>query len=336
MEISIGTVDRKIWTPDIILKSLYTCMLTNDELIIDLGPDGPCATELGLYYILDEFCNLTCYAKNKITIKTANMLESHSVYNIKCDPTYWYEVKMIQQWLIGKTITTTTTPTKHFANFISRTSWARLWIATLLNKYYSDKVVQTYHYDGTQLNYNPNRYIGIDDLIKQGCDIFVDSAEFISQCPKTLDHLTVPDQSFGQDSFYPIQHPANLNLLQYYNDIFVDVICETYTSGNCFLATEKIWRPIIAQRPFIVMSNSNYLNNLKRLGFKTFEDFWSEEYDLFKEADRIKQIEKVLAYIAKWSAEQLSDQLLAMQPILDHNLAVFKELNYNKISKAFE
>jgi hypothetical protein len=57
MEISIGTVDRKIWTPDSILKSLYTCMLTNDELIIDLGPDGPCATELGLYYILDEFCN---------------------------------------------------------------------------------------------------------------------------------------------------------------------------------------------------------------------------------------------------------------------------------------
>lgn len=336
MEISIGTVDRKIWSKDIILKSLYTCLINDDTLIIDLGPDGPCATELGLYKLLDNFCEVTNYTKSNITIKTANLIERHSKYNIKPQSTYWYEISMIQQWIADKTITNDITPTKHFANFTSRTSWARLWIATLLDNYYSDKVLQTYHYDGTSENYNPNRYVGIDDLIKRNCDIYVEAAKFIKKCPITLDTLTTVDVRFSQDIFYPIQHPANLNLLQYYNDIFVDVICETYVSGRCFLATEKLWRPIIARRPFIVMSNANYLSNLKRLGFKTFEDFWPEEYDLLAEVDRIYAIQTILETISKYSIEELHKKLIDMQKILDHNYDTFIKLSPQKISQVFK
>jgi hypothetical protein len=335
MELKIGTLDKKIWSKDLILKSLYACYIKNEPITIDFFPEGSCATSLGLYNLLDDFCSITGYPKNKITIKTANMIETHAEYLIKKEPHYWYELKLIQQWLSGKEINYTVTPSKHFSNFTSRTNWSRLWIATILNTYYPDKTIQTYHYDGTTINYNPNRYTGIDDLIKFGCNIYVEAAEFIKSCPRILDELTIPDISFNQNFYYPIQHPTNLNLLQYYNDIFVDVVCEPNVSGHCFLATEKIWRTIIGRRPFIVMSNDNYLDNLKRLGFKTFDKFWSEEYDCYKEADRISSIKKVLAEIAHWPTKTLSEQLLAMQPILEHNLTVFKELNYSKISKVF-
>ena len=138
-----------------------------------------------------------------------------------------------------------------------------------------------------------------------------------------------------ENSYYPIQHPSNLNLLQYYRDIFVDIVVETNVSGRCFLVTEKLWRAILAKRPFIVVSNPNYLNNLKRLGFKTFEDFWSEEYDLYREADRIHSIEPLLIQISAWTTEELSNKLLDMDAILTHNFNTFNNLNYKKLIEVF-
>jgi hypothetical protein len=99
--------------------------------------------------------------------------------------------------------------------------------------------------------------------------------------------------------------------------------------------TEKIWRPIVARRPFIVMSNLNYLKNLKRLGFKTFNTFWSEEYDMWDGANRIRKIEELLSHISQWSIEELENKLTNMEEILEHNLATFKKLDFNKINEVF-
>jgi hypothetical protein len=96
MELSIGTLDRKIWSKDLILEALYKCFKNNDTLLIDFTPEGSCARSLGLYDLLDKFCAATGYAKNNITIKTANMVESHPRYNNKRDPGCWYEIGMIQ------------------------------------------------------------------------------------------------------------------------------------------------------------------------------------------------------------------------------------------------
>jgi hypothetical protein len=342
MELSIGTLDRKIWSKDIILEALYTCFKTNDTLLINFSPEGSCARSLGLYDILDKFCIATGYVKNNITIKTANMIESHNEYNINRDPNCWYEIGMIHEWMRDKNITSGISPNKHFANFSSRTNWSRLWIATILDTYYADKTLQTYHYDITRDNYNPNKYTGLDDLIRQGCDLYVEAAKFIKTCPRTLDieylqNLENTKDSVFQheNSYYPIQHPSNLNLLQYYRDIFVDIVVEPNVSGKCFLVTEKLWRTILAKRPFIVMSNNSYLNNLKRLGFKTFSDFWSEEYDAYSESIRIRYIEQLLIQISAWTTEELSNKLLAMEEILIHNLNIFKELNYKKLTDVF-
>jgi hypothetical protein len=342
MELSIGTLDRKIWSKDLILEALYKCFKNNDTLLIDFSPEGSCARSLGLYELLDKFCLVTGYAKNNITIKTANMVESHPGYNIKRDPKCWYEIGMIQEWLGDKNIISGHEPSKHFANFSSRTNWSRLWIATILDTYYSGKTLQTYHYDVTRENYNPNRYTGLDDVIRQGCDLYVEAAKFIKTCPRTLDigYLKNLENTKGsvfqhENSYYPIQHPSNLNLLQYYRDIFVDIVVEPNVSGRCFLVTEKLWRPILAKRPFIVMSNANYLDNLRRLGFKTFNNFWSEEYDLHSEANRIHNIEQLLVQISAWTSDELSNKLLDMDAILTHNFNTFSNLNYKKLIEVF-
>ena len=107
-------------------------------------------------------------------------------------------------------------------------------------------------------------------------------------------------------------------------------------SGNCFFVTEKLWRCIIARRPFIVMSNSNYLANLHKLGFKTFDEYWSEDYDLYSIQDRIGQIENILSIISNWSIDTLHTNLNDMQDILDHNYQTFMKLTYSKIQMEFK
>lgn len=339
MKIHVQTLDRKIWRKDLLTEFLYKCYINNQSIEIDFAPEGSCAESLGLYRLLDEFCLRTGYSKNQITIKTGNLIEQHPEYSISKQPLSWYEIAEIQRWMTNKVINTSTTPTKHFANFSSRSNWYRLWIATILDKYYADKTLQTYHYDPIRENYNGNGYIGLDDLINYKCDIVTAAVEFIKTCPRTLDieylqNLDNCKDSIYQheNSYYPIQHPSNLNLLQYYNDIFVDIVCEPNVSGNCFLVTEKLWRCIIAKRPFIVMSNPNYLANLRKLGFKTFDTFWSEEYDHYGQTDRIHKIESLLAGIVTMDT---SESLTKMKDLLDHNYDVFEKLNQFKLREVF-
>lgn len=340
--IHVQTLDRKIWRKDLLLAYLHECYNKDIDATIDFTPEGSCAEALGLYQLLDEFCSKTGYSKHRITIKTANMVEHHVDYNILKQPEYWYEIRTIQTWLKDKTLDIQYNPTKHFANFSSRSNWFRLWVATILDSYHSDKTLQTYHYDPVRENYNANGYIGVDDLFRYQCDLIPEAVKFIQTCPRTLDlgHLQNLDNSKGciyqhTNSYYPIQHPNNLNLLQYYNDIFVDIVVEPNISGNCFLATEKLWRCIIARRPFIVVSNVDYLKNLSRLGFKTFNPWWDESYDMYGQAGRVKKIKEVLASISTWPVDKLHKTLSEMQLTIEYNYSTFHHLTYDKIRQEF-
>lgn len=339
----VQTLDRKIWRKDLVTEYLYKCHMDNTPAVIEFSPEGSCAEALGMYRLLDDFCTRTGYPKNQITIITGNVLENHPEYKIKKDVTgCWYELREIKQWLKGKLIPITNNPTKHFANFISRSNWFRLWTATILNKYYGGKTLQTYHYDPDKENYNANGYIGLDDLVRYRCDIVEDAVKFINSCPRTIDIEYLENLENSKDSifqhensYYPIQHPSNLNLLQYYNDIFVDVIVEPNISGNCFLVTEKFWRCVIAKRPFILVAPQNHLSNLHRLGFKSFNGYWSEDYDGYTNGDRIKMIESVILEISNWSIEDLHNKLIDMQDVLDHNHQTFMNLLHYDIIKEF-
>lgn len=340
--LSVQTLDRKIWRKDSIILYLTQCVKQNTPAEINLLPEGPCAESMGLYRLLDCFCAETGFPKANITIITANMLEAHPEYNIQHNSSIgWYEIDSINQWLSDKTIDSGSTPTKHFANFTSRSNWARLWLATIIDNQHKEKALQTYHYDPSRENYNYNGYLGLDDLFKFGCNVVPEAAKFLTTCPRTIDleFLKTSDHTSSAfqhaNSYYPIQYPANLNLLQFYSDIFVDVYAETNLAGNCFTVTEKTWRPILAQRPFIVLSNPGFLHNLRKLEFKTFNDFWDESYDDYGDGDRITQIEQLLEDIAAWPIDRCRDMLVEMQSILEHNYTTFVNLTTAKVTEVF-
>ena len=87
-------------------------------------------------------------------------------------------------------------------------------------------------------------------------------------------------------------------ILPYYNNIFLDVVCETWHEGQCFLPNEKTGRPIIAKTPFMAYAGKGFVRNLRKIGFQTFDRWWSEDYDDYEGVHRIQRMLKIIEQIA--------------------------------------
>ena len=98
------------------------------------------------------------------------------------------------------------------------------------------------------------------------------------------------------------------------------VVTETVYFFPKLHLTEKIFKPIIAQRPFILVAAPGNLAYLKRYGFKTFDRWIDESYD--QEQDHYLRIEKITVEIQKlcaMSPENLRQMHQDMQEILKFN-----------------
>ena len=65
-----------------------------------------------------------------------------------------------------------------------------------------------------------------------------------------------------------------------YNDTACSIVSETNDNDYEVFMTEKIWKPIIAQQLFVVHGNYLYLQKLRDMGFRTFNNYFEEAYDL--------------------------------------------------------
>ena len=110
------------------------------------------------------------------------------------------------------------------------------------------------------------------------------------------------------------------------NEAFLYVINETYSSSSKVFITEKTWRPIQAKMPFVIFGDANTLATLKSLGYKTFDRWWDESYDLLIGYDRAMAIIKILHGLQTRDLQSLYDE---MRPTIMHNYQIFKS-NYRR------
>lgn len=64
-----------------------------------------------------------------------------------------------------------------------------------------------------------------------------------------------------------------------YNRTCYSMIAETSVDNNYSFFTEKIIKPMLAKRLFVVAAGQYYLRNLRSLGFRTFDTIIDETYD---------------------------------------------------------
>jgi len=323
--INIENNDGKIWHRDNVIIDLMQAIYSNNDIVIALNGEGPCAENLSLYKLLDEVCDKNNYDHRRIIVQTCNLLEYSDKYQIVISPPIkhiLYLQQMIQDGLIS-----TKKIKKIFGHFIGHSSRFRLVIASWLYKYYKNKTLQTFHTSPTDPLHR--EFIGLEDLWLNSYDyMHVNNAvEFLRHTPFRYDQV-------GSG---PILDIKMYGILGAYEDIFVDIVCNTYITGNTFYLDEKLWRPIMTQTPFIVHGPRNFIKNLQALGFKTFDSWWDEGYSEDPPDCQVFAILKIIDQLSNYSAAELAVLYQEMQPVLEHNLQVFKKLNRNSfLNKNFK
>lgn len=115
-----------------------------------------------------------------------------------------------------------------------------------------------------------------------------------------------------------------------YNSSFCNIITETQfssTSENSLQITEKTDKSLVTLQPFIMVSTDRTIQRLHEYGFKTFNNWWDESYDLEPDSSkRLDKIFKVIEHINSFSIEELTDMYIEMKPILIHNFKLSRKI----------
>lgn len=82
--------------------------------------------------------------------------------------------------------------------------------------------------------------------------------------------------------------------------------------------TEKTWKSVAMQHPFMIVGEPGTLRHLHSLGFETFENLWSEHYDTVQSTSH--RIDHVVQNVVQYNMAPL-DQLTVQK--LEHNCRHF-------------
>lgn len=311
---TIIPADDFIWNKDELID--YLVQHQNKKIQLYLNAEGCDCKFIGLYRLLDSF------KFESVDIITANTVEHHNKYNIVYKSTLMYAEardNIDAQYHIWN-------KNKIFCAYYGRPIWHRIGLASYLKSNYGEESLVNLR--GDYNNEDSRKVFEVTEFFRWAPEQIKDFASIANQLPILVEKTDgyTPGNGIRTDKF------AN-QLAGFYIDIFVDIVAETFISGNSFYPTEKTFRPILLKKPFVIMSARNHLGYLKQMGFKTFDDFWSEDYDWSDRRARYQKIIEVIDFIASKSKDELYDMYQRMQPILDHNYNLLLSKSYNRTIK---
>lgn len=309
MKFRIIPANKFIWN----LSELVDFLIAhqNQDIIITNGTEGCCARTIGLYQWLDKF------KFNSVIIETSNALETHDRYEISFQvPWKFLEVeKSIDQchhiWN-QKSV---------FGTLYGRPLWHRLGIVSYLMRVHP--AISEIGCLGESTHPDKRKQFELLELWEHDADSLIKFAQISAGFP--YKHMEVDQYTPGAtltDGF--VKQTERV-----YKNFFIDIVTETFTSGDCFFATEKTVRPMLLKKPFITFASKYHLAYLKQMGFQTFHEFWNEGYDKSDGVNRYQQILQLIDWIAAQPMYTLVDMYQRMQPILDHNYNLLMRRDYD-------
>ena len=303
----IGCTSDKIWNHGDLLDFLIANQQGSIEITIE--PEAVCLENLGLYQLLDKF------SFEQVIIKTWNPLEQHPVYDIQYKGNNFWFNKL-----------ETIDPSLHVWNqhrlfycLFGRPTASRLGLGGYLLTHYP--TASHLHFSAVTDN-DALMHCELDKLLTYRTASIAEAGVLIDKLPLLLG----PSDQYTQCRGYVYTDP----LTDLYRDIFVDILSESHVAGTTFFPTEKTIRPMWLKKPFIVFASKNYLDYLHQMGFRTFCDFWSEEYDGYEGQERFVRILKLIDQLAQTPIDKLEKMYWDMQYTLDYNYNLLLTQTYKK------
>jgi len=251
----------------------------NEIIVLNVNTEGPSLESIGVRSIVDawlakhnrapETIFINNWANGAENVPYKKLHQNNFSHFFKFSQNYW-----------PKDIVSTNNESKLFGLFLGRRTIARNSILYHVANNWSEHFLMS-----VMKSRNPNPWphhkegaVNLEIL-----DHWIDPRnqpkvfDWIATCNITSiddrsvqDQYTVPEQSAAE---------CNQSLLRYYNQFQIEMVCESYTIGDTFFPTEKTVRPISAGKPMLVYGPKNFLERLRALGFQTYGNCWSENYD---------------------------------------------------------
>lgn len=147
-----------------------------------------------------------------------------------------------------------------------------------------------------------------------------DYNQFIDLLPMFPPSDTTTEDQSKFESSSGVGYISKLNDDVMFNS-WISVVSEaTFAENECFLS-EKSFKPIACSHPFIIYGNKGSLKRLHEMGYKTFDKWWDESYDMQPAEQRIKSIIQILKDLQKLNQNQLQQMFFEMRSVLSHNLS---------------
>jgi len=154
------------------------------------------------------------------------------------------------------------------------------------------------------------------ELVKR--ELF-DSNSNLSSCAKkhVYNNLFKTAKPLILDSVNYNNASADIIDFEYSQGALWHVVTETIFYDEKLHLTEKIFKPIVCRRPFILVGAPGNLAYIKSYGFKTFDHWIDESYD--SEHDPDIRIQKITNELVKLSKQDLDKMYQEMQSVLQFN-----------------
>lgn len=303
---TVAATSDCIW--NILALIQYLVQHQHEDIIIDIQPEAICLHNLGLYKILD------CFEFKSVCVQTWNPLETHPQYTIVYkNRNFWFDqqasITDAQREYTGE---------KTFLCLYHRPTAGRLALAGYL---------QQHHPELSHIHFSAD--VTDDNLVQFEFDkLLLWDASSVETASKLLPQL--PILLSPQDRYTPTQgYFYNDPLTDLYRDILIDVVVESHVIGNTFFPTEKTVRPMLLGKPFLMFASVNYLAYLRQMGFRTFADFWDEDYDGYEGRERLIKIFSVIDKLSLMTNDQRETMFWDMQYTLQHNRELLTSRKYN-------
>jgi len=114
-------------------------------------------------------------------------------------------------------------------------------------------------------------------------------------------------------------------------DSWVSVISEASADEYQCFCSEKIFKPIVQEHPFLVWGDKYTMAKLQELGYHTFSNWWSEAWDSKDMRHRLNDMCDVVENLTKLSDKEMLSMYIDMRDVLKHNSTLMNRKTQEEI-----
>jgi hypothetical protein len=301
------------WVNPAEVRLQLDAIAASDLITLDLQFEGPGLDCLGVINMINNYCykyqinpsailvNNWCNNQETVSYTVVNPHQHSHFFSRSKD--YWIDA-------IPKI-----THKNVFGYFIGRRSIPRAVIMYQLHQKYHSRILFSCLVNASDAPWlQPGQGIHLEhledwldkDLHKDFCDWW------------ETDPIASVDNHRFEDSYIDTMN-TNLDLLKFYQDFDIELVSESYTRGLSFFPTEKTVRPIMASKPILVYGPVGYLKNLQKMGFKTYDKIWDEDYDCLEGPARWQLMQQVIDKIMNMSRTEYKQMIDQANKIAQQN-----------------